>query len=131
MLKRISDLEKTLAETRMRIPCSRQERKNIKTRGKAKVIAIIGDPESLAYQNGYRVAFRVLWSDFKGAFQLKSVDETKEHQYIPAIHWIDEWQPPAQLKGPGPAFCYLCGNNPGEIKADDVLICNDCSEFFF
>lgn len=126
-MTRISELEKSLKEARERIQCSRQQLKNLKAHGKQKVVKLLGDPDSPNYKTGFRSSFHILWKGYKEVFELRSVSETKEHQYSEALYWIATWSPPVKLSPPS---CFLCEAEPGTIDTSEGPMGEFCYKLF-
>lgn len=128
LLMRIQHLEEQVESYRNRMPVSKKERKVIRSQGKMKVISLLGEATSDTYRIGYRPMFSNLWRDVKQQFQVGTLDEILETQFTNAIHYINDWKPPASIEPP--QTCLLCEERPGTLRVDesDGKLCISCAQ---
>lgn len=86
----------TFLKDHMRIDGAQEHTLNSK--GKAKVLQVLGGYDSAAYNAVARKVFAHLWRDFKNHFQLPRYSELPKTKYEDALYFISKWHPNTSLE---------------------------------
>ncbi|WP_208914883.1 ORF6C domain-containing protein [Paenibacillus uliginis] len=126
--ERLSLYEKQIEALKKRVICTRKDQEALRVRGRARMIELLGDPDSENFKANKRRGFSMLWSEYRQWFKpIRSYRDTLEKDYDAGIKFIEEWIPSVQ-QAISLSCCPLCQQQPGMTEIDDLKLCRSCAK---
>lgn len=122
---KLQQMQIEIDNLRSRVICTRKDQQAIQTRGKVRLVELLGDN----YKLNKRKGFSQLWRDYKLHLKpIRSYRDTLERDYDAGIKFIERWMPNDTTLLLEASKCLLCDDELGTIEVDGSLICKECND---